>query len=44
MKLILEDITFVIVTYHSDDIIKNCLNSLPKKSKKLSSKIQIILI
>ena len=35
MKLNLEDITFVIVVYHSDDIIKNCLDSLPKKSKKI---------
>ena len=35
MKLILEDITFVIVTYHSDDFIQNCLDSLPKNSKKI---------
>ncbi len=35
MKLNLKDITFIIVTYHSDNIIKNCLDSLPKESKKI---------
>ena len=35
MKLNLNDITFVIVTYRSENIIKNCLDSLPKDSKKI---------
>ena len=35
MKLNLNDITFVIVTYQSENIINNCLNSLPKDSKKI---------
>ena len=35
MKLNLEDITFIIVTYQSEKIIKNCLDSLPKESKKI---------
>ena len=35
MKLNLDDITFIIVTYQSEKIIKNCLNSLPKNSKKI---------
>ena len=35
MKLNLNDITFIIVTYQSDSIIKNCLDSLPKESKKI---------
>ena len=35
MKLNLNDITFIIVTYQSDSIIKNCLDSLPKQSKKI---------
>ena len=30
-----EDITFVIVTFHSEKIIFDCLDSLPKDSKKL---------
>jgi len=33
MKLNLNDITFVIVTYQSENIVKNCLESLPKDSK-----------
>ena len=35
MKLNLDDITFIIVTYQSEHIIKNCLDSLPKDSKKI---------
>ena len=35
MKLNLEDITFIIVTYQSEHVVKNCLDSLPKVSKKL---------
>ena len=35
MKLNLDDITFIIVTYKSENIIQNCLNSLPKNSKKI---------
>ena len=35
MKLNLDDITFIIVTYQSEKIIKNCLDSLPKESKKI---------
>ena len=41
MKLSLNDITFIIVTYKSENIIQNCLNSLPKNSKKLLLKTQI---
>ena len=35
MKLNSDDITFIIVTYQSEKIIKNCLDSLPKESKKI---------
>ena len=35
MKLDLNDITFIIVTYQSENIVKNCLDSLPKDSKKI---------
>jgi len=35
MKLNFNDITFIIVTYRSEDIIKRCLDSLPKESKKI---------
>ena len=35
MKLNINDITFIIVTYQSDKIIKNCLDSLPTESKKI---------
>ena len=35
MKLNLNDITFVIVSYKSENIIKSCLSSLPKNSKKI---------
>jgi len=35
MKLNLDDITFIIVTYQSEHIIKNCLDSLPRDSKKI---------
>ena len=30
-----KDITFIIVTFHSDNVIFECLNSLPKDSKKI---------
>ena len=33
MKLDLNNITFIIVTYQSENIVKNCLDSLPKDSK-----------
>ena len=35
MKLDFNDITFLIVTYRSENVIKNCLDSLPKDSKKI---------
>ena len=35
MKLKLDQITFIIVTYKSESIIYNCLNSLPNESKKI---------
>ena len=35
MKLNLNDITFIIVSYQSENIIKNCLDSLPKDSNKI---------
>tara|TARA_Y100000591_G_scaffold244812_1_gene215720 strand:+ start:621 stop:1466 length:846 start_codon:yes stop_codon:yes gene_type:complete len=35
MNLNLSDITFVIVTYKSESIIQDCLNTLPKDSKKI---------
>ena len=35
MKLDLNNITFIIVTYQSENIVKNCLDSLPKDSKKI---------
>ena len=35
MKLNFNDITFLIVTYRSENVIKNCLDSLPKDSKKI---------
>ena len=35
MNLNLQDITFIIVTYQSENIIHNCLESLPKVSKKI---------
>ena len=35
MDISTKDITFVIVTFKSENIIKNCLNSLPKESKKI---------
>ena len=35
MKLNLDDITFIVVTYQSEKIIKNCLDSLPRESKKI---------
>ena len=35
MKLSLNQITFIIVTYKSESIIHDCLNSLPNESKKI---------
>ena len=35
MKLDLNNITFIIVTYQSENIVENCLDSLPKDSKKI---------
>ena len=35
MKLNLNEITFIIVTYHSEIVVKDCLDSLPKDSKKI---------
>ena len=35
MKLNLDDITFIIVTYKSENILNDCLKSLPKNSKKI---------
>ena len=35
MKLNLNQITFIIVTYKSESIIHDCLNSLPNNSKKI---------
>ena len=35
MKLNLDDITFIIVSYKSEDLIERCLSSLPKNSKKI---------
>ncbi len=35
MKLNFNEITFIIVSYKSENIIQNCLDSLPKDSKKI---------
>ena len=35
MNLKLDEITFVIVTYKSESVIHDCLNTLPKESKKI---------
>ena len=35
MKLNLNQITFIIVTYKSESIIHDCLSSLPNESKKI---------
>ena len=35
MNLNLSDITFVIVTYKSESVIQDCLNTLPSDSKKI---------
>ena len=35
MNLNLEDITFIIVTYKSESFIHECINTLPKVSKKI---------
>ena len=35
MNLNLSDITFVIVTYNSESVIQDCLNTLPSDSKKI---------
>ena len=35
MKLNLNNITFIIVCFKSENVIYNCLNSLPKECKKI---------
>ena len=35
MNLKFEDITFIIVTYQSENVLYECLDSLPKKCKKI---------
>ena len=35
MELNLNNITFIIVCFKSEEVIFSCLNSLPKKSKKI---------
>ncbi len=35
MNLNLKDITFIIVTYKSETIVQNCLDTLPKECKKI---------
>ena len=35
MELNINNITFIIVCYKSENVIYNCLNSLPKSSKKI---------
>ena len=35
MNINIDEITFIIVTHQSEKVIKNCLNSLPKNSKKI---------
>ena len=35
MELNLNNITFIIVSFKSEDIIHNCLKSLPSESKKI---------
>jgi len=35
MNINIDEITFIIVTHQSEQVIKNCLNSLPKNSKKI---------
>ena len=35
MNLNLKDITFIVVTYKSDNIIQKCLNTLPSESQKI---------
>ena len=35
MNLNLKDITFIVVTYKSDNIIQKCLNTLPSESQKV---------
>ena len=35
MNISILDVTFIIVTYKSEKVIKNCLDSLPKESKKI---------
>ena len=34
MNINIDEITFIIVTHQSEQVINNCLNSLPEKSKK----------
>ena len=35
MEININDITFIIVTYKSESVIKTCLDTLPKHSKKI---------
>ena len=35
MDLNLNNLTFVIVTYNSEEVIDNCLKSLPKEASKI---------
>ena len=35
MNLILENITFIIVTFKSENVIYDCIDSLPKNSNKI---------
>ena len=48
MNLNLNEITFVIVTYKSESIIQDCLNTLPSESKKIiienSNNINLVLL
>ena len=44
MSLKFEDITFIIVTHKSENVLYECLDSLPKIVKKLLLIIQITLI
>ena len=35
MDLNLNNVTFIIVTYNSEQVINNCLDSLPKEASKI---------
>ncbi len=35
MNITIDEITFIIVTYQSEQVIKNCLDTLPQDSKKI---------